>query len=217
VGEVCGPTGQDPPDGSGLGQSGSGVPGARWKAPFNGGSIDDTALAEPPRCTRAIAVGGAGRSAANRAPDVDGRALQANSCGRPRSSITMIKQSTSSPRKCARGARGRTEGKLGGQAPVIEVTGRLEGPDESVNSMASTYAQVRNIAEWTIAVATATCRRDHGRRYAARFLQLKEAITRWSNQLRSFASSDARRRARSAPTEARRQAIVPGVAGTWKA
>src|SRR6202021_1600684 len=47
-----------------------------------------------------------------------------------------------------------TEGKLGGQAQVGGVTGVWKDLTESVNSMASNLtAQVRNIAEVTIAVA----------------------------------------------------------------
>src|SRR4029079_5606912 len=47
-----------------------------------------------------------------------------------------------------------TDGKLGGQAQVSEVTGVWKDLTESVNSMASNLtAQVRNIAEVTIAVA----------------------------------------------------------------
>src|SRR4026208_1743866 len=47
-----------------------------------------------------------------------------------------------------------TEGKLGGQAQVHEVTGVWKDLTESVNSMASNLtAQVRNIADVTIAVA----------------------------------------------------------------
>src|SRR5207244_8212221 len=68
---------------------------------------------------------------------------------------TMIKQLSVFTSEVTRVAREvGTEGKLGGQAQVREVTGVWKELTESVNSMASNLTgQVRNIAEVTIAVA----------------------------------------------------------------
>jgi CheY-like chemotaxis protein/signal transduction histidine kinase/HAMP domain-containing protein len=77
--------------------------------------------------------------------------------------------------------------------------------------------QVRNIAE----VATAIARGDLSRKItvdvAGEILQLKETMNTMVEQLRSFAS-EVTRVAREVGTEGKLggQAIVPGVAGTWK-
>ena len=111
-----------------------------------------------------------------------------------------------------------TDGKLGGQAQVVEVTGVWRDLTESVNSMASNLtAQVRNIAEVTIAVANGDLSKKITVDVRGEILQLKEAINTMVDQLRSFAS-EVTRVAREVGTEGKLggQAIVPGVAGTWK-
>ena len=111
-----------------------------------------------------------------------------------------------------------TEGKLGGQAQVREVTGVWKDLTESVNSMASNLtAQVRNIAEVTIAVANGDLSKKITVDVRGEILQLKEAINTMVDQLRSFAS-EVTRVAREVGTDGKLggQAIVPGVAGTWK-
>ena len=111
-----------------------------------------------------------------------------------------------------------TDGKLGGQAQVGEVTGVWKDLTESVNSMASNLtAQVRNIAEVTIAVANGDLSKKITVDVRGEILQLKEAINTMVDQLRSFAS-EVTRVAREVGTEGKLggQAIVPGVAGTWK-
>ena len=111
-----------------------------------------------------------------------------------------------------------TEGKLGGQAQVGEVTGVWKDLTESVNSMASNLtAQVRNIAEVTIAVANGDLSKKITVDVRGEILQLKEAINTMVDQLRSFAS-EVTRVAREVGTDGKLggQAIVPGVAGTWK-
>jgi HAMP domain-containing protein len=110
------------------------------------------------------------------------------------------------------------EGKLGGQAQVPEVTGVWKDLTESVNSMASNLtAQVRNIAEVTIAVANGDLSKKITVDVRGEILQLKEAINTMVDQLRSFAS-EVTRVAREVGTDGKLggQAIVPGVAGTWK-
>jgi HAMP domain-containing protein/signal transduction histidine kinase/DNA-binding response OmpR family regulator len=111
-----------------------------------------------------------------------------------------------------------TEGKLGGQAKVKGVSGVWKDLTESVNKMASNLtAQVRNIAEVTIAVASGDLSRKITVDVRGEILQLKEAINTMVDQLRSFAS-EVTRVAREVGTEGKLggQAIVPGVAGTWK-
>ena len=77
--------------------------------------------------------------------------------------------------------------------------------------------QVRNISEVTIAVAMGDLSRKITVDVRGEILQLKEAINTMVDQLRSFAS-EVTRVAREVGTEGKLggQAIVPGVAGTWK-
>src|SRR3979409_1147040 len=101
--------------------------------------------------------------------DVDGRPLQGEFLRLATIVNRMIEQLSVFTSEVTRVAREvGTDGKLGGQAQVREVTGVWRDLTESVNSMASNLtAQVRNIAEVTIAVAngdlsnklTADCRR----------------------------------------------------------
>ena len=111
-----------------------------------------------------------------------------------------------------------TAGRLGGQAQVKGVSGVWKELTDSVNQMASNLtAQVRNIAEVTIAVANGDLSRKITVDVRGEILQLKEAINTMVDQLRGFAS-EVTRVAREVGTEGQLggQAIVPGVAGTWK-
>ncbi len=111
-----------------------------------------------------------------------------------------------------------TEGKLGGQAQVKGVSGVWKELTESVNQMAGNLtAQVRNIAEVTIAVANGDLSKKITVDVRGEILQLKEAVNVMVDQLRSFAA-EVTRVAREVGTEGKLggQAVVPGVAGTWK-
>ena len=111
-----------------------------------------------------------------------------------------------------------TAGKLGGQADVKGVSGVWKELTESVNQMASNLtAQVRNISEVTIAVANGDLSRKITVDVRGEILQLKEAINTMVDQLRSFAS-EVTRVSREVGTDGKLggQALVPGVAGTWK-
>src|SRR3974377_273483 len=78
-----------------------------------------------------------------------------------------------------------TEGKLGGQAQVGGVTGVWKDLTESVNSMASNLtAQVRNIAEVTIAVANGDLSKKSTVDARGAFAQLKEKFNPTVEQLR---------------------------------
>ncbi|MEJ7746866.1 MAG: HAMP domain-containing protein, partial [Luteimonas sp.] len=111
-----------------------------------------------------------------------------------------------------------TAGRLGGQAKVKGVSGVWKDLTDSVNQMANNLtAQVRNISEVTIAVANGDLSRKITVDVRGEILQLKEAINTMVDQLRGFAS-EVTRVAREVGTEGKLggQAIVPGVAGTWK-
>ena len=98
------------------------------------------------------------------------------------------------------------------------VSGVWKDLTDSVNQMASNLtAQVRNISEVTIAVANGDLSRKITVDVRGEILQLKEAINTMVDQLRGFAS-EVTRVAREVGTEGKLggQAIVPGVAGTWK-
>ena len=151
--------------------------------------------------------------------EVEGRPLKGEFLRSATIVNTMIKQLSVFTSEVTRVAREvGTDGKLGGQAQVVEVTGVWKDLTESVNSMASNLtAQVRNIAEVTIAVANGDLSKKITVDVRGEILQLKEAINTMVDQLRSFAS-EVTRVAREVGTEGKLggQAIVPGVAGTWK-
>ena len=151
--------------------------------------------------------------------DVDGRPLKGEFLQSANIVNTMIRQLGIFTSEVTRVAREvGTEGKLGGQAQVPEVTGVWKDLTESVNSMASNLtAQVRNIADVTIAVANGDLSKKITVDVRGEILQLKEAINTMVDQLRSFAS-EVTRVAREVGTDGKLggQAIVPGVAGTWK-
>jgi HAMP domain-containing protein/CheY-like chemotaxis protein/signal transduction histidine kinase len=132
---------------------------------------------------------------------------------------TMVDQLNAFASEVSRVAREvGTEGKLGGQAQVPGVAGTWKDLTDNVNSMASNLTgQVRNIADVTIAVANGDLSRKITVDVRGEILQLKEAINAMVEQLRSFAS-EVTRVAREVGTEGRLgvQAVVPGVAGTWK-
>src|SRR5690349_11970529 len=180
--------------------------------------IDD--LLWPTReVTRAVAAVAQGDLLQTVKLDVDGRPLRGEFLQSANIVNTMIRQLGVFTSEVTRVAREvGTEGKLGGQAQVLEVTGVWKDLTESVNSMASNLtAQVRNIADVTIAVANGDLSKKITVDVRGEILQLKEAINTMVDQLRSFAS-EVDRVAREVGTDGKLggQAIVPGVAGTWK-
>src|SRR3712207_364139 len=111
-----------------------------------------------------------------------------------------------------------TDGKLGGQAEVEDVSGTWRGLTENVNMMASNLTdQVRNIAQVTTAVANGDLSKKITVDARGEILELKETINTMVDQLNSFAA-EVTRVAREVGTEGKLggQAQVPGVAGTWK-
>jgi HAMP domain-containing protein/signal transduction histidine kinase/DNA-binding response OmpR family regulator len=132
---------------------------------------------------------------------------------------TMVDQLSSFASEVTRVAREvGTEGKLGGQADVRGVAGTWKDLTDNVNSMASNLTnQVRNIAEVTTAVARGDLSKKITVDVKGEILELKNTINTMVDQLSSFAS-EVTRVAREVGTEGKLggQAIVKGIAGTWK-
>ena len=169
--------------------------------------------------TRAIAAVAQGNLTQTVRLDVDGRPLQGEFLRSAEIVNRMIQQLGVFTSEVTRVAREvGTDGKLGGQAKVPEVAGTWKDLTDSVNSMASNLTgQVRNIAEVATAVASGDLSRKITVDVRGEILQLKEAINTMVDQLRSFAS-EVTRVAREVGTDGKLggQAVVPGVAGTWK-
>ena len=169
--------------------------------------------------TRAIAAVAQGNLTQTVRLDVDGRPLEGEFLRSATIVNTMIQQLSVFTSEVTRVAREvGTDGKLGGQAQVPGVAGTWKDLTDSVNSMASNLTgQVRNIAEVATAVASGDLSRKITVDVRGEILQLKEAINTMVDQLRSFAS-EVTRVAREVGTDGKLggQAIVPGVAGTWK-
>ena len=151
--------------------------------------------------------------------DVEGRPLEGEFLRSATIVNTMIKQLSVFTSEVTRVAREvGTDGKLGGQAQVPGGQRCMERPYRKRQLMASNLtAQVRNISDVTIAVASGDLSRKITVDVRGEILQLKEAINTMVDQLRSFAS-EVTRVAREVGTDGRLggQAVVPGVAGTWK-
>jgi HAMP domain-containing protein/CheY-like chemotaxis protein/signal transduction histidine kinase len=169
--------------------------------------------------TRAIAGVAQGNLSQIVRLDVDGRPLEGEFLRSANIVNTMIQQLSVFTAEVTRVAREvGTDGKLGGQAQVPGVAGTWKDLTDSVNSMASNLTgQVRNIAEVATAVASGDLSRKITVDVRGEILQLKEAINTMVDQLRSFAS-EVTRVAREVGTDGKLggQAVVPGVAGTWK-
>jgi HAMP domain-containing protein/CheY-like chemotaxis protein/signal transduction histidine kinase len=169
--------------------------------------------------TRAIAAVAQGNLTQTVRLDVDGRPLEGEFLRSANIVNTMIQQLGVFTAEVTRVAREvGTDGKLGGQAQVPGVAGTWKDLTDSVNSMASNLTgQVRNIAEVATAVASGDLSRKITVDVRGEILQLKEAINTMVDQLRSFAS-EVTRVAREVGTDGALggQAVVPGVAGTWK-
>jgi len=111
-----------------------------------------------------------------------------------------------------------SEGKLGGQAEVRGVAGTWKDLTDSVNFMAGNLtSQVRNIAEVTTAVAKGDLSKKITVDVRGEILELKNTVNTMVDQLNGFAS-EVTRVARDVGNEGKLggQALVPGVAGTWK-
>ncbi|MFJ8622035.1 HAMP domain-containing protein [Kitasatospora sp. NPDC093550] len=132
---------------------------------------------------------------------------------------TMVDQLSSFAAEVTRVAREvGTEGRLGGQADVRDVSGTWKGLTESVNVMADNLtAQVRSIASVTTAVAEGDLTQKIRVDARGEIQELKETINTMVDQLSSFAD-EVTRVAREVGTAGNLggQATVRGVSGTWK-
>ncbi|MFE6749778.1 HAMP domain-containing protein [Kitasatospora purpeofusca] len=132
---------------------------------------------------------------------------------------TMVDQLSSFAGEVTRVAREvGTEGRLGGQADVQDVSGTWRDLTESVNVMADNLtAQVRSIASVTTAVAQGDLTQKIRVDARGEILELKETINTMVDQLSAFAD-EVTRVARDVGTEGNLggQATVRGVSGTWK-
>jgi HAMP domain-containing protein/CheY-like chemotaxis protein/signal transduction histidine kinase len=132
---------------------------------------------------------------------------------------TMVDQLSSFASEVTRVAREvGTEGKLGGQADVKGVAGTWKGLTDNVNAMAGNLtSQVRNIAEVTTAVANGDLSKKITVDVRGEILELKDTINTMVDQLNAFAS-EVTRVAKEVGSEGKLggQAVVKGVAGTWK-
>ncbi|KAG0354096.1 hypothetical protein BGZ54_001840, partial [Gamsiella multidivaricata] len=111
-----------------------------------------------------------------------------------------------------------TEGKLGGQAVVKDVSGTWKELTDNVNTMASNLTtQVRSIAEVTTAVACGDLSKKIDVQAQGEISELKLTVNSMVEQLRTFAA-EVTRVAREVGTEGKLggQAHVKGVDGTWK-
>src|SRR5439155_196108 len=151
--------------------------------------------------------------------EIEGRPLKGQFLQTAKVVNSMVGQLGSFAEEVTRVAREvGTEGKLGGQAVVPGVAGTWKDLTDNVNSMASNLTnQVRNIADVTIAVANGDLSKKITVDVHGEILQLKDTINTMVDQLRSFAA-EVTRVAREVGTEGNLggQAVVPGVAGTWK-
>src|SRR5262245_31797135 len=155
--------------------------------------------AEVTRTIGAVARGDLGEPMAL---EVDGRPLEGEFLRNAKIVNKMIEQLGVFTSEVTRVAREvGTEGKLGGQAQVKGVSGVWKDLTESVNQMAGNLtAQVRNIADVTIAVANGDLSKKITVDVRGEILQLKEAINVMVDQLRSFAA-EVTRVAREVGTE----------------
>ena len=182
-------------------------------------TLVDDLLRPTTEVTEAIAAVAQGHLTQTMRLDVDGKPLQGEFLRSATIVNKMIEQLGVFTSEVTRVAREvGSDGKLGGQAQVPGVSGVWKDLTDSVNSMASNLtAQVRNISEVTIAVQSGDLSRKITVDVRGEILQLKETINTMVDQLRSFAS-EVTRVAREVGTEGKLggQAVVPGVAGTWK-
>ena len=168
---------------------------------------------------RVIGAVGRGDLSQSIALEEEGRPLQGDVLSTAKTVNAMVEQLGAFTAEVTRVAREvGTDGKLGGQAKVKGVAGTWKDLTDSVNSMAANLTdQVRNIADVTTAVANGDLSKKITVDVRGEILQLKDTINTMVEQLRGFAS-EVTRVAREVGTEGKLggQAVVPGVAGTWK-
>ncbi|HKW13775.1 MAG TPA: HAMP domain-containing protein, partial [Candidatus Krumholzibacteria bacterium] len=201
----------------------------RVRFPRSGGSWNDMEVAlntliddlvwpttEVTRSLAAVAQGDLGQTMRL---DMEGRPLEGEFLRSAKIVNSMIKQLGVFTSEVTRVAREvGTEGKLGGQAEVPDVSGVWKDLTDSVNSMASNLTgQVRNIAQVTTAVASGDLSKKITVDVKGEILELKNTVNTMVDQLNAFAG-EVTRVAREVGNDGKLggQAEVRGVAGTWK-
>ena len=197
-----------------------GIPQGAWgEMEESINTLVDDLLWPTTEVTRAVAAVARGDLQQTVRLEVDGQPLMGEFFRSAMIVNTMIKQLGVFTSEVTRVAREvGSEGKLGGQASVPDVTGVWKDLTDSVNSMASNLTgQVRNIAEVSTAIARGDLSKKITVNVSGEILQLKETINTMVDQLNAFAG-EVTRVAREVGTEGKLggQATVPGVAGTWK-
>ena len=151
--------------------------------------------------------------------ELEGRPLEGQYLRMAKTVNSTVKQLRAFASEVTRVAREvGSEGRLGGQARVPDVSGVWKDLTDSVNSMAANLtAQVRNIADVTTAVARGDLSKKITVTVGGEILELKNTINVMVDQLNAFAS-EVSRVAREVGTEGRLggQAQVRGVGGVWK-
>jgi HAMP domain-containing protein len=153
---------------------------------------------EVTRTIGAVAKGDLGQSMAL---EVDGRALEGEFLHSAKLVNRMIDQLTLFTSEVTRVAREvGTEGKLGGQAQVKGTSGVWKDLTESVNQMAGNLtAQVRNIADVTIAVVNGDLSKKSPWTSAAKSCSSRKRSIRWSTSCGRLHRRSRAWRAKSAP------------------
>jgi len=132
---------------------------------------------------------------------------------------TMVDQLSSFAAEVTRVAREvGTEGKLGGQAEVKGVSGTWKDLTDNVNGLAGNLTvQLRDMSKVATAIANGDLTQKMTVDVKGEILQIKNVINRMVDSLGTFAG-EVTRVAKEVGTEGilGGQAVVPGVAGTWK-
>src|SRR5256712_3410862 len=162
--------------------------GAWGEMEVSGNTLVDDLLRPTTEVTRAITAVAQGNLTQTVRLDVDGRPLEGEFLRSATIVNTMIQQLGVFTAEVTRVAREvGTDGKLGGQAQVSDVSGVWKELTESVNLMARNLtAQLRNIAEVTIAVASGDLSRKITVDVRGEILQLKEALNTMEGQMRAL-------------------------------
>ncbi|HEY0574214.1 MAG TPA: HAMP domain-containing protein [Pseudonocardia sp.] len=180
--------------------------------------IDD--LARPTsEIARVLVAVAEGDLSEHMALEIEGRPLRGEFLRIGRTVNKMVDQLSSFADEVTRVAREvGTEGRLGGQAAVPNVSGTWRDLTENVNQLADNLTgQVRNIAQVTTAVAKGDLSQKITVDARGEILELKSTVNTMVDQLSSFAD-EVTRVAREVGTEGKLggQAQVKDVAGTWR-
>ncbi len=175
-----------------------------------------TPTTEVARVLSAVARGDLGQKMAL---EIDGKPVQGEFLRIATTVNTMVDQLSAFSSEVTRVAREvGTEGVLGGQAEVPNVSGTWKDLTDSVNFMASNLTgQVRNIALVATAIANGDLSQKITVDVKGEMLELKNTINSMVDQLSAFAS-EVTRVAKEVGTEGRLggQARVEDVAGVWR-